>query len=416
MRKNFFTRNTCRFCRSTNLENVLPLTPSALCDAYVPSERVNEKQEVYPLALFMCKDCGYVHLPHVVDPETIYRDYIYVTTSSMGLSKHFKGYAAEVMRRLKLPKNSLVVDLGSNDGTLLRFFKEGGMDVLGVEPATAIAEEAKKAGVDTVPDFFNAELAEKIKKDYGAATLITVNNLYANVDDLESFTEGVRRLLAQDGVFVIESSYLGDMMKNMVFDFIYHEHLSYFSIKPLKTFLSRFNMELIDIERVPTKGGSLRYYFQPEGGPRAVSSFVDEMISYEEDLRLGQTQTYKVFSEKINEKKNRLLGHLNDLKKDGKKIAAYGGSATSTTLIYHFGLADKLDYIVDDNPAKHNTFSPGHHLPVLSSDILYEKKPDHVVMLAWRYAQPIIKKHQAFLKQGGNFIVPLPELNIVEKI
>lgn len=408
-----FKRDTCRLCGGNNLENVLSLTPTALCDAYVSSERVNEVQEVYPLDLFLCHDCGYVHLPYVVDPEIIYRDYIYVTTSSMGLSDHFQRYTEEVFRRLRPPGNSLVIDIGSNDGTLLKFLKRRGMRVLGVEPANKIAQEATKSGVKTLPDFFTTKLADKIKNDYGPATVVTINNLFANIDDLEGFTEGACKLLAPDGVLIIESSYLGDMIQNMIFDFIYHEHLSYFSVKPLVAFFRRFNMELIDIEHVPTKGGSLRYYFQLNDGSRLVSLSVAEMIAYEEKLGLDRVETFKTFSDEIDNVKSQLISQLRDLKAYGKTIAGYGGSATSTTLIYHFGLNEMMDYIVDENLAKQNTYSPGYHIPVLSSEVLYEKKPDYVLILAWRYAEPIMQKHQAFIEQGGHFIVPLPKIEVI---
>lgn len=413
MTDTFFQRDTCRLCAGTNLENVLPLTPTALCDAYVPSEDVNEVQRTYPLVLFLCRNCGYVHLPYVVDPEIIYRNYIYVTTSSLGLSEHFQSYSEEVLRRINPSKGALVVDIGSNDGTLLKFFQKRGMRVLGVEPARKIAEKATKSGIKTLQEFFTAKLADRIKNDYGPAAIVTVNNLFANIDDLEGFTEGIRRFLAPEGVFIIESFYLGDLIKNMVFDFVYHEHLSYLSVKPLTAFLRRFSMELIDIERIPTKGGSLRYYFQLNGGPTTISPSVAEMIAYEEDLGLDRIETFKAFSNKIDDSKLRLISKLGDLQAQGKTIAGYGGSATSTTLIYHFGLGQMLDYIVDDNPAKQNTFSPGYHIPVLPSKVLYERKPDYVLILAWRYSEPIMKKHQIYLKQGGHFIVPLPEVKVI---
>lgn len=409
----FYKRDTCRMCGENNSLKVLPLAPTALCDAYVPAGHLHGVQEVYPLELYLCRNCGYVYLPYVVDPEIIYRNYIYVTTSSLGLSKHFQGYADEVLRRINPPRGSLVVDIGSNDGTLLKIFQKSGMRVLGIEPAKQIAQDAKEAGIETIADFFSLELSEKIRKNYGSAAIITINNLLANIDDLEGLIQGIHRLLAADGVFIIESSYLGDMIQNMVFDFIYHEHLSYFSVKPLAKFLSRFGMELIDIEHVPTKRGSLRYYFQLREGKRAVSPSVGKMIAREETLGLDRPRTYQVFCEKINNLKSQLINQLNELKLQRKILAGYGGSATSTTLIYHFGLGKMMDYIVDDNPAKQNTFSPGYHIPVLPSEVLYERRPDYVLLLAWRYSEQIMKKHQPYLKQGGHFIIPLPELKII---
>ena len=413
MSKSFYQRDTCRLCGGKNLENVLPLAPTALCDAYVPPERVNVVQEIYPLDLFLCRDCGYVFLPYVVDPEIIYLDYIYVTTSSMGLADHFKEYADEVMRRMKPSEKSLTIDLGSNDGTLLKYFKQHGMRVLGIEPAHEIAREATESGIKTLPNFFNSKLADSIKSEYGSASIITINNLFANIDDLYDVTEGVRKILAPDGVFILESSYLGDMIRNMVFDFIYHEHLSYLSVKPLMNFFRRFDMEIIDIERVPTKGGSLRYYIQKIDEPRPLSPSVSEMEAYEDSCGLDRPESFKAFAGRINKRKSKLVGALKALKSQGKSIAGYGGSATSTTLVYHFDIGNMMDYIADDNPAKHNTLSPGLHIPVLPSDVIYERRPDYIIMLAWRYFDPIAKKHQAYMDQGGHFIRPLPDFEIV---
>ncbi len=409
----FATRTTCRLCGSRNIKKVLPLAPTALCDAYVSKERVSQKQDVYPLDLFLCYDCGYVHLPYVVDPEIIYRDYIYVTTSSMGLADHFKNYAASVLDKIRPAAGGLIVDIGSNDGTLLAFFKAKGMRVLGIEPAVKIAQNASLEGIETLPNFFNTDFASDCKKKYGPAKIITVNNLLANVDDLNDFANSIRNLLADDGVLVVESSYLGDMIKNMVFDFIYHEHLSYFSVKPLMKFFKRFKMDLIDVEKISTKGGSLRYYFQPQTGPRKASAAVTDIIREEEILKLDSPDTYRTFSNNINALKSGLRSVLTGLKAQGKSIAGYGASATSTTLIYHFGLADMMDYIVDDNQAKYNTFSPGYHIPVVPSEEIYIRKPDYIIMLAWRYAEPIMKKHQGYIKQGGHFIIPIPGVRVI---
>ncbi|MBN1817474.1 MAG: class I SAM-dependent methyltransferase [Sedimentisphaerales bacterium] len=396
-------------CRSRRMEKVLPLTPTALCDAYVTSEHVHEKQEVFPLDLFLCRDCGYVHLPYVVNPETIYRNYIYVTTSSMGLANHFARYAASVLNRCRLKDGSLIIDLGSNDGTLLGFFQKAGFRVLGVDPAREIAQQASRSGIPTIPEFFTVDLARKIRADQGPASAMTVNNLLANIDDLEGVMEAVRICLADDGVFIVESSYLGDLIQNRVFDFIYHEHLSYFSILPLRSFLRRFDLELVDLEPIETKGGSMRYYFQPMEAHPDIHPVVGELEQKERNLKLDQPRTYERFARIIDQCKKDTIQYLDPFQKQGSKIAGYGGSATSTTLIYHFGLRDYLDFIFDDNPAKHNTFSPGWHIPVLPSEELYSQNPACVLILAWRYFEPIVRKHGKYLDQGGNWLIPLPE-------
>lgn len=379
----------------------------------MPKERVHIPQPSYPLDLYLCKDCGLAQLLDVVDPKIIYPDYIYETVSSLGLVEHFDAYAQDVLSRAKPAKGALVVDIGSNDGTLLKSFKKRGMKVLGIDPARLIAEHATKEGVETWPVFFTRKTAAQIRAEKGPAAVITTNNIFANVDNLHEMTEGIRDLLAPDGVYVLESSYVGDQLANMVFDFIYHEHLTYFSVKPLASFFKSKGLEMIDVQRVPTKGGSLRYTMQRSGGPRKASPEVAKALAQERENGLHAAKTYKDFSAKIDAVKAEVAGLLKKLKAEGKTVAAYGASATSTTFIYHFDIGRQIDYFVDDYKLKQNTFSPGLHIPVLPSDTLYERKPDYVLIVAWRYAEPIIKKHARYLKQGGRFIVPLPKLKLV---
>ena len=414
MHGSFYKRESCRLCNSQNLEKVLELKPTPLCDAYIAADRDSEDQALYPLDLFLCHNCGYVHLPYVVNPEIIYRDYIYVTTSSLGLADHFENYVNRIMHYLKPSKGSLVMDIGSNDGTLLRFFKARGMRVLGIEPATEVAKKANEIGIETLPDFFTPDLSVKVKNNYGQAAIITMNNLFANIDDLMEITSGIKNLLAPEGFFIIETAYLSDIIQNMVFDFIYHEHLSYFSVKPLRAFFERLGMRLVNVERISTKGGSLRLYVQLKSGSAPTVSIIDELVRYEESIGLDQSAIYETFSQRINERKHNLMNKLCELKASGKVIAGYGASATTTTLLYHFEIGNMINYIVDDNPAKQNTFSPGLHILILPSDILYSKKPDYVVIFAWRYFEPIVRKHIVYLNSGGRFIRPLPEFEIVK--
>lgn len=413
MKDSVYRRETCRLCGSRALEVVLPLTPTSLADAYISADHLHEEQPIYPLDLFLCRDCGFSQLLDIVIPRIIYLDYIYETVSSLGLVDHFRRYADEVTAIIRPPANALVVDIGSNDGTLLSFFKERGLRVLGVDPAREIARSATASGIETLPTFFTYDLASQILNERGPATIITANNLYANVDDLATLTEAIHHLLSTDGVFVFESFYLADWMQNMVFDFTYHEHLSYFSVKPLVSFFQSHDMELIDVQRVPTKGGSIRCVIQRVGGPRPVSPAVAELVEMETKLGLHRAETFKAFAARIDQAKDQTLELVRSLLAQGKTIAGYGASATTTTLVYHFELGDKLSFIADDYPAKQNLYSPGYHIPVLAPQALYERKPDYVLILAWRYVEPIIKKHKTFIEQGGKFIVPLPELKII---
>lgn len=406
-------RTSCRLCESKDLTLVLKLAPTPLADSYIPKERLAEPQELYPLDLYQCGSCGFLQLLDVVQPQAIYFDYIYETKTSLGLVEHFRDYAAETLMRIQPKPGSLVVDLGSNDGTLLSFFKERGMQVLGVDPAREIAKQATARGIETWAELFGTALAAKIRKERGPAAIVTVNNLFANVDDLSDMTEGIKKLLAPDGVFVFESFYLADLMENMVFDFIYHEHISFFSVKPLQSFFTRHGMELVDVEWVNTKGGSHRYTVQLAGGPRLVSPAVASLIAREDALGLHEPPAFAAFNARIEAVKRALSSRLSALKAEGKTIAGFGASATTTTLLYHFEITDLIDFIADHNPQRQGLYSPGKHIPVLPGEAIIERKPDAVVILAWRYADPIVRRLEPYRKAGGRFIIPLPEVRVL---
>lgn len=403
-------RNDCRLCHSRSLELVLKLTPTPLADSYM---RVKEVQPIFPLDLYLCRECGFAQLLDVVQPQHIYLDYIYETVSSLGLVEHFDNYAAEVLGRIQPPPGSLVIDVGSNDGTLLKSYQKRGMKVLGVDPAREIAARATAAGVETLAEFLTVPVARRIRQERGPAAIVSANNVIANIDDLDEIAAAIRELLAPDGVFVFESYYLGDLVKNMVFDFIYHEHISSFAVKPVALFFQRHGLELVDVLRVPTKGGSLRYTIQLAGGPRKTAPIVGELLALEAQQGLDQPEMFRAFNARIERAKADTLAVLQKLKAEGKSVAGYGASATTTTLVYHFGMGGLIDYLVDDYPAKQGTFSPGLHLPVLPSEALYERRPDAVVVMAWRYYEPIMRRHQKYSAQGGKFIVPMPELKIL---
>jgi SAM-dependent methyltransferase len=388
------------------------LTPTPVGDAYVSVEHLNDVQETYPIELFLCRGCGLAQLLDVVNPEVLYSNFIYTTSISLGLVDHFQRYADNVLGRVHPPEESLVIDIGSNDGTLLRFFKERGLRVLGVDPAREIARDATASGIETLPTLFTTDLARTIRQTYGPAAIVTANHTFANVDDSAELIEGIRTLLAPDGAFVFETGYLVDLLQNGLFDNIYHEHLCYFSIKPLESFFRRHGMELVDVERLPVKGGAVRGVVQRTGGNSCVSPSVGELITLETRLGVDHADPFTILATRIDTAKNRLTHLLLDLRAQGKLIAGYGASVGVTTLIYHFGLGDVLSFLVDDNPTKHHTFSPGHHIPVYSSPVLYERNPDFVLILAWRYAEPIATKHQTYIDQGGHFIIPWPELEV----
>jgi len=406
-------RATCRLCGESELELVLPVVATPPGDHYVSAAEVNVPQETYSHDIVLCKRCGLSQLAYTVNPEILYRYYSYTSSISLGLVDHFRIYAREVLARVKPPKGALVLDIGSNDGSLLRAFQAEGMTVLGVDPATEIAQAATRSGVETRAGYFTKELAFKLKAERGAAAIVTANNVTANVDNLGDLMEGIRHMLAPDGVFVFETSYWLDVIEKSLIETVFHEHLSYFSVKPLEIFFRRLGMELIDVQRVETKGGSIRGTVQLAGGPRTASPSVKDLIALETQAGLYRPETYTAYAARLDGVKNDLQKLLGDLKAQGKTVAGYGASVGVTTLLYLFDLAGKLTFIADDNPVKQNTFSPGHHIPVLPSAAIYEKKPDYILILAWAYSQPIMKKHQAFADGGGHFIIPLPKVTVI---
>jgi len=407
-------RNTCRLCASIHLTEVLSLTPTPPANAFVADTALDKKQPTFPLDLFFCEDCAHVQLLDVVDPEPLFVNYVYVSGTSPVFVKHFQDYASFIAEYFVAePSNGLAVDIGSNDGTLLAQFKSLGLDVLGIDPAREIARQATANGIETWPEFFSADLATKIRAERGQAKVVTANNVFAHADDLAGITQGIRSLLAPDGVFVFEVSYLVDVFEKTLFDTIYHEHLAYHTVKPLVPFFAAHGMQLIAAERVSSHGGSLRGIAQLVGGSHAISPSVDKALTHEQSFGLYQAETLRQFGNQIDGIKVKLTALLGDMKKAGKSIAGFGAPAKATTLMYHFGIGPEvIDFIVDDSPLKQGLYSSGMHITVLPSEALYSENPDAVVILAWNFAEPIMKGHKRYRERGGKFIVPLPSIEV----
>ena len=408
-----YRREDCRLCQSRDLELVLALAPTPIADDYVSAERLHEPQEYFPLDLFLCRACGHTQLLDVVNPDILFRNYTYKTAVSLGLVDHFRKLAARLVTDCQLDRNSLVVEIGSNDGSMLRNFQERGIRVLGIDPAVEIARQASESNIPTLPQFFSAKLASELAREHGPASLIIANNVYAHADHLGDITDGIRELLAPAGTFVFEVSYMVDIVEKMLFDTLYHEHLCYHAIRPLAQFFQLHGMTLIDVERMSSKGGSIRGIAQRVDGPRPVSNRVHELRRLEEEMAFDKPETFLAFAAKVNALKARFLALVDQLLAGGNTIAGYGASATVTTLLHHFELGARLSFLVDDNPVKQNLYSPGQHLPVLKPSVLLERRPDYVVLLAWPYAEPILKKNGAYRDAGGRFIIPVPELTLV---
>ena len=397
------------------LTKVMSLTPTPPGNDFLAQKELGRDEPVYPLDLYFCEACHHVQLGHVVDPKILYqKNYSYVSATSAHFVNHLKSYAAEMVDRYALKPGDLVADIGSNDGTALSFFKEQGMRVIGVDPATDIAGRATENGIETVADFFGYDLAGALRKKYGAAKYITSHNACAHIDNLFDVVKGVEHWLAEDGVFVLEVGYLVDVYSNTWFDTIYHEHVDYHTVAPFEKLFARVGMKLISVDRISPQGGSIRVMAQKQEGVIERDSSVDELIALEHELGLDRADTLHKFDCKIGEVRDKLQKLIVSLKGDGKTIAGFGAPTKATTLMAHFGLDENvLDFIVDDNPLKQGLFTPITHIPVLSANALYERRPDYVLILAWNFAEPIMKMHQKYSGEVGKFILPMPEPGIV---
>jgi len=403
----------CRLCNSNKINEVFPLKSTPPEDLFFPENKIELTAKTYPLVLAICEDCGYVHLPYIINPKVSYTDYVYETKITVGLSKNYKEYADSIISFAGTEPGSSVIDLGSNDGTMLKAFKESGMKVLGVEPNDNIAGIANRNGLDTIADYFNSTIANRIIKEHGRASVITANYMYANIDNVVAFTGDVKKILEDEGLFVIQTGYHPEQMKINMFDYIYHEHFSYFSVKVLKQLLEQCGMELIHVSLYSPKGGSIRVIAQHRGGKRKQDDSVDAFIKQEEHDGIHEPKSYMRFAEEIDLKKKDVLDLLKDIRALDQRIVGYGASHSTTTLLHHFEMGDYLDYLVDDNPIKHGLYSPGYHLPVYPSKKLYDDKPKYVLVLGWQHQDSIINRNMSFLNEGGKFIVPLPKLKIV---
>jgi len=409
---NYLTRDSCRLCESKNLKLVFELTPTPPANAFTNKKNINQK--CFPLDVYQCQKCSHVQLLVVVNPEILFSDYVYVSSTSPVFVKHFENYAIDVISNYSINNQDLVVDIGSNDGTLLKFFKKFGTKVLGIDPAQNIAKLATKNGIKTIPSFFDSKVSETILNDYGAAKIITANNVFAHVDDLIGLTKSIKKLLHKNGVFIFEVSYLLDVYEKCLFDMTYHEHLAYHNVISLDRFFNSHGLEFIDIKKINTHGGSIRGYVKHTKGNFSRKKTIDNFIKKEKSAGLNDTSTMKNFGRMINSLGFQLKNILENIKKEGKTISGFGAPAKATTLMYHFGIGPEIiDFIVDDSPLKQGLFSPGMHIPIVSSEVLRNNPPDYLLILAWNFKDSIIEKNKSFHENGGQFIVPLPKIEVV---
>jgi SAM-dependent methyltransferase len=403
----FRSRTDCRLCGSRNLEEILSFGETPLANAYLAEHQLTAPEVFAPLVVNFCNDCTLVQLRDVVDPHVLFDHYLYVSGTSPAFVAHFAEYARRITSRFLRSAASLVVDVGSNDGVLLAAFKKSGARILGVDPANNIAAGATKRGIPTVPRFFDIDAAVAIRREHGPADVITANNVFAHTDDVASFVDAVKALLAPKGVFVFEVQYLKDLVEKNLFDIIYHEHLCYYHLNPLIPFFRQAGLRVFDVEHVGTHGGSVRVYVARED-VHPISEGLSVMLEREEAL--NDIRTYREFRKRIDTNGRTLAALLGDIRRRGQRVVGYGAPAKATTLCYAFGIdATTLEYVVDDSPLKQGLFMPGTHIPVKSPEALYADYPDCCLILAWNFADSIVENHARFAQSGGVFILPVPE-------
>jgi SAM-dependent methyltransferase len=411
----FSKRNNCRLCECEDVQLVVPLNPTPVAEKYLLKKDLSKENIVCPLDLYICNECGHVQLLDIVEPNFLYSDYTYSSGASKGLVNHFESYANSILENYKPIKNSLILDIGSNDGTLLKFFKNKGLRVLGVDPAEEIANKATKEGIETIPKFFNLTLSKEILQKYGPPKIITANNAFAHMDNLDEIMKGIHMLMDKSSIFVFEVSYLLDVVEKVLLGTIFHEHHSYHSVTPLNIFFNKFDMEIIHLERNNIQGGSLIGIVQFKDGMYKKNDSVDKILELEKESNITKPETLKKFSKNLNHSKNQIINLLNSLSINKKTIAGFGAARSGTTLISQMEIAKFINFIVDDNKFKQGKYSPAGQIIVKPTEYIYKAKPDYLIILAWVHSKNIIKNHKKYLDQGGSFIVCFPELKVINK-
>jgi hypothetical protein len=408
----------CRSCGKMELLPILSLGQMPLANALLSREQLVLPEETFPLDLVFCPHCALVQITETISPDKLFREYLYFSSFSETVLQNARESAKNMIQRCKLNEKSFVLEVASNDGYLLKNYRERGIPILGVEPALNIAKVANERGIRTVSEFFGEELARQLRGQNEAADVIHANNVVAHVADLHGVIEGISILLKPDGAAVIENHYVKDLIDGVEFDSIYHEHLCYYSATSFRNLFALHGLTLVDVERLPVHGGSLRVYFQRTDGPRSLEKAgkvrVKALLKEEAGWGVNQFIFYRNFGEKVERLRFELLALLKKIKADGKQIAVYGASAKSATLLNYYGIgAELLDYVADRSAYKQGLFTPGTHLPILSPETLLERQPDYVLLLTWNFAYEILAQQAEYAKRGGRFIIPIPELKVV---
>lgn len=409
-------RTSCRLCKSPNMAKFLDLGYVPSAGGFLRQDEISY-EKFYPLEVYFCRDCSLVQVNNAIPNSLLFGKYFYFSSAIKTLVDHFAAFAQELTHQFLVPGKSFAVELGSNDGVLLKPLQDLGVKCTGVDPATNVAEFARSRGIDTINDFFTEKVALEIRDRFGQADVVLSSNSFAHIEDLFDVMKGVKALLKDDGVFIVEAHYVGTLVAEMQYDMIYHEHLNYYSMTSLSNFFRRFDMEIFHIRKIPIHAGSMRYYVRNVSRrTEPISKETRQLLNEEQNKRLGSLETYVRFAHEVESSRKALIKLLSELKGKGKRIAGYGASGRATAIMNYCGIDSQyLDYVVDDAPAKQGYFTPGTHLQIRPWSATEASKPDYVLVFAWSFIDEIKRKRIDFLNQGGRFIVPLPDVRIISQ-
>jgi len=413
-KKLFKINNNCRLCSSRKLDKVVDIGSTPVSEKYSSKKNSLPEEKMVPLNLYFCNNCSHIQLVHVVDPDYLWDNFTFKTSRNPKLNNHYSNYVNDLIKFAKFTKKNFVLDIGSNDGTLLKIFKKNRFKkFIGVDPAKKIAKEANKSGIPTIIDYMNSTLSEKIVTKHGKADFITANNVYAHINNMSGLTDGIKNALSRNGLFVFEVSYLLDVIKKKLLGTIFHEHLSYHSLFSLIKFFKKKNLQIVKVRRNSLQGGSLVCYVQHFEGPYKTDKSVEKILNLEKRSGLNKRKTFIDFSKKLKRTKITINKKINEIIKKDKKISGFGSARSATTLIKFFNIGSKINFIVDDNKGKHFKFTPGDRIKVLPSNEIYKGNTDYLVIFAWEHQKKIMKKHIKFKKLGGKFINILPDFKVI---
>lgn len=407
--------HSCRICAAPLETTLVDLGVSPLCESFLAADQLDQAEPHYPLHVEVCGQCFLVQLPQYVAPESIFTEYAYFSAFSTSWVEHARRFCETVTKRLKLGRESQVIEVASNDGYLLQHFLPLGIPVLGIEPARNVAEAARSRNVPTICEFFGLALARRLVSEGRRADLVIGNNVLAQVPDLNDFVAGMEHVLAAEGVVSLEFPHLERLLAENQFDTIYHEHFSYFSLFTVERLARRHGLRVFDVEEIPTHGGSLRVFLCRSDASHAETRAVSKLLAHEREIGLDDLATYTRFGQQVHRTKRALLEFLIRCKEEGKTVCGYGAPGKGNTLLNYCGIGtDFLDFTVDRNPYKHGRFTPGKRIPIFPVEAIDRARPDYLFILPWNLKDEIVGQMHHVRQWGCKFVVAIPKLTVID--